>query len=87
MLRRWRLGRLLFRRRRGSRSDMPVRGRDPRVRAVKGAYMTDGTRLVQVIESTYAAALLQDQKTFEYINADPKELMQLWRPVTPAQGG
>lgn len=58
--------------------------RDPRVTAPAGCYLTDGKRLVEILESDHSGALAEDQLTHEWIQIEPVDLMQRWRRVTAA---
>jgi hypothetical protein len=58
-------------------------GRDPRIRAPVGAYLTDGKQLVQVLEVDAFGAMCEDVRGDGLVTIRPTDLMQRWRRVTP----
>jgi hypothetical protein len=64
---------------------MPVKGRDPRQRTHVGAYLTDGVRLVWVIDVNAYHAVCEDVKTEALVEIDAVSLIQRWRPVKPLE--
>jgi hypothetical protein len=69
-----------------------VQQHDPTVLAPVDAYLTDGARLVLVLESDkLAGALVEDARSGDWVDLTPDELSQrrgngqlIWRRVRPA---
>ncbi len=64
-----------------------ARPRDPRQLAPPGAYLTDGSRLVEIVESDYAGALARNVATESLFDLERIEISQHWRRIRPAPDG
>lgn len=59
--------------------------RDPRQYAPVGAHMTDGSQLLEIVESDWSGALGENVVTDRLVELERIELIQQWRRVRPAK--